>query len=100
MYALVKAKFGGKITGQLLVPSSAWDLMQALGLAVKQAGSIETEPVAKALENLKQPPERDLPYTSMHAMSWRAGDHLTQGIKSDYVIMAPGKLVEGYIEPR
>lgn len=99
MYALVKAKSGGHLSG-LVVPSSAWDLMQALGLAVKQAGSIETEPVVKALENLNLPAERDLPFTSMHVMRWRSGDHLTQGTKSDYIIMVPGKLVEGIIQPR
>lgn len=87
------------IGGTLIAPVFSADVLKAMQLAAKQAGSTDVVALSKAMENLDTPPAGT--WLSFGSVKWSATSHFnTAAAASDYSISSYGPIVDGQITPQ
>jgi branched-chain amino acid transport system substrate-binding protein len=85
----------GPITGINTQYSFQYDALMAIAQAAKQANSLDTPALTKALENLQQP--ANPLWVTLAQYHWTSTSHAAQGSGKDYPMVVPTKLVDGQV---
>jgi branched-chain amino acid transport system substrate-binding protein len=85
----------GPITGINTQYSFEYDALMVVAQAAKQANSLATPALTKALENLQQP--ANPLWVTLAQYHWSSTSHAAQGSGKDYPMVVPTKLVNGQV---
>jgi branched-chain amino acid transport system substrate-binding protein len=83
----------GTINSVLTTTSYQYDSVMVVAQAAKQANSIDSGAMAKALENLQQP--ADPPWVTLKTYVFSATDHSPAAATSNWIFIPPTKLTDG-----
>ncbi len=83
----------GDITSVLTTSSYQYDSVMVVAQAAKQAGSIDTEAMKNALENLKQP--SNPPWVTLKTYVYSTTNHSPAADPSNWIYVKPTPLTEG-----
>ena len=85
----------GPITGINTQYSFEYDALMVVAQAAKQANSLATPALVKAMEDLQQP--SNPLWVTLAQYHWSSTSHAAQGSGKDYPMVVPTKLVDGQV---